>query len=164
MRTSEAVQGFFIAIATATHEDHLDLSCLQYCYSNPGKRTHTFLLLSMIICGVWDIPLLRWGQLCCLLACWQGRVRNRASLEAVPALFSSSENTGVLSAPVIPTYPNHSTTGTAMKEMSSVPPRPSAGVLSNHCRPGFSHPASSVIQICCLICLFLPPNWFPILH
>lgn len=66
MRTSEAVQGFFIAIATATHEDHLDLSCLQYCYSNLGKRT--FLLLSMIICGVWDIPLLRWRQLCCLLA------------------------------------------------------------------------------------------------
>ena len=102
--------------------------------SYPKTPSPQFLLLSTMVNGT-EYPFCQLGSAvwCApsqLLAHpqptdYRGRVGEGESLEAVQALLSSSQNTGVLSTLFYSQIQNHSTVLAAMKKMNSIPARPS---------------------------------------
>lgn len=66
-----------------------------------------------------------------LLAGEAERVGKRESLNAAQALFSNSQNTGMLINTVLVTNPKHSTIQAIKTKQKSVPDRPSTTIMSS---------------------------------
>lgn len=81
---------------------------------------------------------------------WGQSAGKRESLDAVQALFTKSQSTGLLST-VLATNPKHRTIWAAMREVNSVPARPSTEVMATRLHslatPSFLFSDTFVLQL-----------------
>lgn len=83
---------------------------------------------------------------------WGQSAGKRESLDAVQALFTKSQSTGLLST-VLATNPKHRTIWAAMREVNSIPARPSTAIIQNN-SSSFAKYSNAIKMFYCLLLLF----------